>query len=266
MKKCILLTIVSLFSIGIITAQNDTIYIMKDGNIIYHQNVSEIDSIIFYKPIMKNYFTFIDQRDSNIYKAVIIANQVWMAENLKYLPSVVGTATISSTNPYYYVYDYDGTDVKAAKSTTNYNTYGVLYNWLAAMDGNASSDTNPSDVRGVCPVGWHLPSTSEWAELIDALGGENAGGKLKEIGTTHWKKPNTGATNESGFTALPGGTFYNLNFLNMGFTGYWWTSTQLSSTIKAYYQYANYDDTEVNFNFGYIVNEELGLSIRCVKD
>lgn len=171
---------------------------------------------------------FTDPRDGNHYNVVKIGNQVWMAENLKYLPSVVGSGTGSLTIPYYYVYGYNGTDVAAAKGTANYTTYGVLYNWPAAMAGSASSAANPSGVQGVCPTGWHLPSDAEWTQLTDYLGGEGvAGGKLKEAGTAHWQSPNTGATNETGFTALPGGYRYDDgSFDGIGDGGFWWSATE----------------------------------------
>jgi uncharacterized protein (TIGR02145 family) len=141
------------------------------------------------------YSTIKDARDNQTYRIVTIGSQTWMAENLKYLPSVVRPRTGSKTTPHYYVYGYDGTNVTDAKATANYNTYGVLYNWPAAMNGTASSTTNPSGVQGVCPDGWHLPSDAEWTELTDYLGGAiDAGGKLKETGTTHWNSPNTSAT------------------------------------------------------------------------
>ena len=94
---------------------------------------------------------FIDSRDSNIYPTVQIGTQCWMAKNLAYLPSVVGPLTGSETTPYYYVYGYDGTDVSAAKATSNYTTYGVLYNWPAASTA--------------CPIGWHLPTDAEYREI-----------------------------------------------------------------------------------------------------
>ncbi len=129
--------------------------------------------------LLNNGFT--DSRDGTHYNAVKIGNQVWMAENLKYLPSVVGPGTGSQTTPYYYVYGYDSTVVADAKATSNYTTYGVLYNWPAAMNEATSSSSNPSGVQGACPTGWHLPSDAEWTELTDYLGGTSvAGGKLKE--------------------------------------------------------------------------------------
>ena len=122
-----------------------------------------------------------DSRDSQIYQYKTIGTQVWMTENLAYLPSVVGPGTGSNSTAYYYVYGYDGTDVDAAKATSNYTTYGVLYNWPAAMSGAASSSADPSGVQGICPTGWHLPSDAEWTTLTDYLEGESvAGGKMKE--------------------------------------------------------------------------------------
>ena len=208
--------------------------------------------------------TFTDTRDGKVYQTVVIGTQEWMAENLAYLPSVVSPGTGSNTTSYYYVYGYDGTNVTDAKATSNYTTYGVLYNWPAAMAGSASSNANPSGVQGVCPAGWHLPSDAEWTELTDYLGGKSvAGGKLKETGTTHWASPNTGATNETGFTALPGGSRYNNgNFTNIRYHGGWWSSTEYG-TYLAWYRYAGYNFSDVGrLNYG----KEVGFSVRCVRD
>jgi uncharacterized protein (TIGR02145 family) len=211
-------------------------------------------------------FHFIPCTDSegNHYAVVTIGLQTWMAENLKYLPGVVGPGTGSETIPYYYVYGYNGTDVTAAKATSNFTTYGVLYNWPAAMAGSASSATNPSGVQGVCPAGWHLPSDAEWTQLTDYLGGESvAGGKLKETGTAHWNSPNTGATNETGFTALPGG-YRDINgtFLSIGHHGFWWSATENYAT-NAWYRFMFYNYSNVVRLYG---SKELGFSVRCVRD
>ncbi len=208
--------------------------------------------------------SFTDSRDGNKYNWVQIGNQIWMAENLRYLPRVVGPATGSQTTQYYYVYGYNGANVADAKATANYNTYGVLYNWPAAMAGSASSTANPSGVQGVCPTGWHLPSDAEWTELIDYLGGRIvAGGKLKETGTTHWASPNTGATNETGFTALPGGSRGSVGSFNyVGYLGFWWSASEIS-TDYAWGRAMHYDYSYVS-RFNYF--KELGFSVRCVRD
>lgn len=212
-------------------------------------------------------FTFTECKDGdNIYYPVVnIGTRTWMAENLKYLPSIVGSATGSSTTQYYYVYGYNGTVVADAKATANYANYGVLYNWPAAMAGAASSTANPSGVQGVCPTGWHLPSNAEWTELTDYLGGTSvAGDKLKETGTMHWNNPNTGATNETGFTALPGGLRgMDGSFDFIGSLGYCWSATEFN-TSNVWYRYLYYGDSPVYWNSG--GNKEVGYSVRCVRD
>jgi len=268
LKKVSLATFLTfVLSFSSVFAQNDTIYIMKSGAIAGQYNVNtEVDSVIFYKPTIeeKTRGTFTDSRDGNEYNWVQIGDQVWMAENLKYLPSVVGPGTGSQTTPHYYVYGYNGTNVADAKATDNYATYGVLYNWTAAMDGEASSTTNPSGIQGVCPAGWHLPSDAEWTELTDYLGGtSDAGGKLKETGTTHWNSPNTGATNETGFTALPGGYRYDFGtFYYIGFYGYWWSASEFNAT-SAWYRGMGYSNSNVGRDYYY---KELGFSVRCLRD
>ncbi len=197
----------------------------------------------------KNSFT--DPRDGYVYKTVTIGNKVWMAENLRYLPSVVDPQMASNTTPYYYVYEYSGTSVNDAKATENYNTYGVLYNWTAACSS--------------CPNGWHLPSDAEWTQLIDYFGGYGiAGGKLKETGTSHWYSPNTGATNDSNFTAIPGGyRFYDGSFRDLGRISNWWTATE-SNVDEAWNRDMRYNSTTVYRGSTNV--KGLGFSVRCVKN
>lgn len=210
--------------------------------------------------------SFIDSRDGNQYKSVTIGSQVWMIENLRYLPNVMGSDTYSLTNPCYYVYGYNGTSVSEAKATTNYNTYGVLYNWPAAMNGASSSSANPSGVQGVCPTGWHLPSDMEWRDLTTYLGGESvAGGKLKESGYTHWEAPNAGATNETGFTALPGGGSTTPFFCDLEYYGNWWSATEINST-RAWTTYLNSYTTYLGIYSDSRNAKAYGFSVRCVKD
>ena len=270
LKKVSLATFLTfVLSFSSVFAQNDTMYIMKSGAIVGQYNVNtEVDSVIFYKPTIKEPTsgTFTDSRDGNEYNWVKIGDQVWMAENLAYLPSVnmVADGSEDAAGSYYYVYGYDGTNVAEAKATDNYATYGVLYNCTAAMNGEASSTTNPSGIQGVCPAGWHLPSDAEWTELTDYLGGTSvAGGKLKETGTTHWASPNTGATNETGFTALPGGyRIDNGSFGDIGYYGFWWSATG-SNAADAWFRYMDYSNSSVSRSNYF---KEVGFSVRCVRD
>ncbi|MFC2089647.1 FISUMP domain-containing protein [Bacteroidota bacterium] len=177
-------------------------------------------------------FSFIDSRDENIYRIVEIGNQVWMAENLRY------DAGIGS---WFY------------ENNTFYEaTYGYLYDWETA--------------QSVCPAGWHLPSDVEWKELASNLGGaEIAGGKLKETETIHWKSPNEGATNETRFNALPGGTRSSNNeYGNVGYRGFWWSSSELNDNIElAWEVMLSFRDSSFQIDFG---GKKHLHSVRCLKD
>ncbi len=171
----------------------------------------------------------IDPRDGQTYEIVIIGNQTWMAENLNY----------QTTNSWWY-----------DNSSTNGDIYGMLYTWDAAQTA--------------CPSGWHLPSDGEWKVLTDFLGGAYvAGGKMKEAGTVHWNAPNTGATNSSGFTALPGGYRDTSGlFYFLGPYGYWWSSTEYTSGL-AWGRYMDYDDDQGDRGFD---TKASGYNVRCIKN
>jgi uncharacterized protein (TIGR02145 family)/uncharacterized repeat protein (TIGR02543 family) len=197
-----------------------------------------------------------DSRDDNVYQTVAIGNQIWMAENLRYLPDTVHSnadfeTAGNSSQPGYGIYGYNGSVVAEAKAVANYSTYGVLYNWYAVNEN-------------VCPIGWHVPTDAEWTTLTDYLGGTSvAGGKLKETGTTHWNSPNNGATNETGFTALPGGfRSYGGTFGTVGSSGYWWSSAEYSTT-SAWSRNMSYDGSSVD-SYGY--GKQDGFSVRCLRD
>ncbi len=200
----------------------------------------------------------------NTYRTIRIGEQIWMAENLAYLPSVSPSSLGSTTEPHYYVFGYEGSDTGEAMVTHNYNIYGVLYNWPAAMNGANSSNSNPSGVQGVCPSGWHLPSDSEWKELVDFLGGESiAGGKLKEAGYNHWLEPNAGANNSSGFTALPGGNRGTDGLILWeSYFGHWWSSTKYDDS-KAFLRILSYSIGDIGKSYNPF---EFACSVRCVKD
>lgn len=207
----------------------------------------------------------IQDADGNYYNILALGTQIWMAGNLKTtsyndgttIPHVTDPATWQTmTTPAYAWYDND--------EATNKDIYGALYNWHTVNTGK------------LCPYGWHVPDDEEWKTLemflgmsqsqADAFGirmTENEGGKLKETGFTHWLNPNTGATNVTGFTALPGGnrdisgTFYLKSYMAL-----WWSSSLNASTIPIY--------RSLYYNEGGIEragsNTKDGLSIRCIKD
>ena len=212
--------------------------------------------------------TFTDTRDNHVYKYISVGEQVWMAENLAYLPEVAGPATNSLTSPYYYVYGYNGTDVATAKATNNFITYGVIYNWPAAMAGSASSNANPSGVQGVCPAGWHLPSDAEWEELKTWLTNNGHSGTegtaLKT--TTGWDSDGNG-TDSYGFSGLPGGfRNYTGQFLSIGLYGCFWSATEYINQYEpdiVWYWPLRYNATSFNRDY---YGKDYAFSVRCVKD
>ena len=184
------------------------------------------------------------------YSSVQIGEQCWFSENCRYLPSVSPSSEGNETDPYYYVSGYQGTDVVDAQATDNYATYGALYNWPAVM------------TEVICPSGWHIPSEGEFTELTEFLGGEGvAGGKMKEVGYDHWNSPNTGATNSSGWTGLPGGERYTTGFPDMGNNGVWWSASESGS----YSWFRALSDVNDDVFIG---NDDRvnGFSARCVRD
>jgi uncharacterized protein (TIGR02145 family) len=200
--------------------------------------------------------------DGNVYGTTTVGNKLWMAENLKTTRYADGTPLTLWLDTYYpsslkaYCW-YDG-------NINNKDVYGALYTWSAAMNGESPSNSKPSGIQGVCPTGWHLPSDAEWTQLIISLGGEfSAGGKLKEAGTSHWESPNTGATNESGFTALPGGTRSGRNFSGMGKYGYWWSTTFL---VEDFITHSLKNDSNSARSEQTMGDPYLCLSVRCLKD
>jgi uncharacterized protein (TIGR02145 family) len=190
--------------------------------------------------------------DGNVYKTITIGSQTWMAENLKTTKYRNGDPISNETGSWASLvtgaYSWYNNDV------TNKVTYGGLYNWYAVADN-----------RNIAPVGWHVATDDEWTTLTTFLGGENvAGGKLKETGMTNWLSPNTGATNSSGFTALPGGyrNYNNITFRSVGYYGHWWSSTA-NDAAGAWYRVLYYDFAYVGRNPTF---KQGGVSVRCVRD
>ena len=185
--------------------------------------------------------SFTDTRDNEYYKWVEIGSQIWMTENLNYKIA-------------YGSWCYDDKE-------SNCNTYGRLYNWETA--------------KKICPDGWHLPTDEEWKEMERYLGmsinesekklyrGTDEGGKLKETSLSYWKAPNEGSTNESGFSALPGGyrsVFGVFNYI--GNIAYFWSSSEYNST-NVWSRTLYYNNSKVNRYFN---SKEYNFSVRCIKD
>lgn len=195
--------------------------------------------------------TFTDSRDTRTYHYVKIGGQFWMAENLAYLPVVSQPASMSATDPHYYVYGYDGTDENTAKATANYSTYGVLYNWAASL--------------AACPAGWHLPNKAEFTTLIDHMGGDAiAGYKMKSMhGWNDNAGKNGNGDNSYGFTALPGGDLEGTGvFLNLKDYGSFWTSGADGDANGLMWLLDN-------FNVGAFLHsypKSIGVSVRCIKN
>lgn len=191
--------------------------------------------------------TTVTDYDGNVYHTVTIGNQVWLKENLKSIHYADGT-------PIPDVVAYNNSDSMA-------QIYGRLYTWNAA-----TRDSTGSNVQGVSPSGWHVPSDAEWKELENYLGGSSvAGGKMKTEGTVHWLNPNTGATNSSGFSALPAGEWdpnNSPNFRLLNQYAVFWTSTSVGAS-KARERYLAYNKSSCTTFDWY---KTLKYSIRCVRN
>lgn len=256
MKTISKIILALLFTCNLAIAQ-DTLYIYQNGSVAIKSAINKIDSISFYKTGTSTSGNMVTDIDGNIYHTVTIGTQVWMVENLKVthyrngdaIPNVTDNASWSGlTSGAYCWYNNDEASYKT--------TYGAIYNWYAVNDS-----------RSICPVGWHVPSDFEWTVLTTYLGGESvAGGKLQESGTTHWNSPNEGATNETGFSALPGG-WRNLvgSFYFIGSQGNWGSSTENQVQNQKFYSRSidQYTGVSVLRNN---LDKKSGVSIRCIKD
>jgi uncharacterized protein (TIGR02145 family) len=222
--------------------------------------------------------------DGNIYGTIKIGDQCWMKENLKAIHYADGTPLVRGTGStdtrrdttIRFYFDYQD-DVR------NSDTFGRLYVWKAAVKGYSTElDNNPSNIQGVCPDGWHLPSDSEWKELEMYLGmsedeayerdwrGSIEGGMLKDTGTAQWYFPNTGATNESGFTALPSGyRTMEGTYWDLGRRASFWSSTNhiaANHTHNPAYRILQYDEARTWRYRGFHGYLSYARSVRCVKD
>jgi uncharacterized protein (TIGR02145 family) len=225
----------------------------KQVIIIPDTSFTKVSSTILFNNSLK-YENVLDHEGTS-YRTILIGNQIWMAENLRVVTFRNGDS-IPTTTPYnqdissnsnaIYQWVYNGNSIFIPN-------YGRLYTW------NVVKDT-----RGVCPVGWKVPSDQDWAELVQYVGGESvAGGNLKETDTIHWYPPNSYATNKFGFTGLPG--YYRNDKLKrhtIGHEGYWWTATNYDTTTAYCYGLSN----ESNYIDYTQFPKNRGLSIRCIKN
>jgi len=190
--------------------------------------------------------------DGNVYNTIVIGTQTWMLENFKATKYSNGDAIANVTDSASWIGLSTGAYCNYENKAGNSATYGRLYNWFAVNDS-----------RNIAPTGWHAATATDWATLIDYLGGKDAGGKLKEAGVTHWISPNMDADNSSGFTALPGGYRFNDGlFSRLGSNGFWWTATE-NNSLTAFYRKLGTDHMDCDLDTLYKVD---GLSIRCLKD
>jgi uncharacterized protein (TIGR02145 family) len=180
-------------------------------------------------------------------------SQVWMTTNLDVTTYRNGDPIPQVTDPTQWAGLTTGAWCYNNNDPANGAIYGKLYNWYAVNDS-----------RGLAPQGWHIPSDAEWTTLSTCLGGEIvAGGAMKEVGTTHWSTPNTGASNSSGFAGLPGGyRGYSGMFANVGGFGSWWSSTE-SGASAAWFRYLTYGVGDLGRDGDY---ETSGFSVRCLRD
>jgi len=190
--------------------------------------------------------------DGNIYPVIEIGNQCWTKENLKTTKYADGSVIPNVTDSLLWQELTYGAWANYENSAGNDSVYGKLYNWYTV-----------TDPRNICPAGWHVPSDAEWTTLTDFLGGESfAGGKMKT--TTGWQAPNTVATNESGFSGLPGGNRgpNTSPFVSVGYSGNWWSSSE-DDTGFVWYRYLYYSSGNVSRSSS---NQLNGFSIRCLRD
>ncbi|HRY32004.1 MAG TPA: FISUMP domain-containing protein [Bacteroidales bacterium] len=217
--------------------------------------------ITFTSPTFTCGSSFTDTRDGQVYNTVQIGTQCWMQQNLN-----IGVMIPNNQNPgdnqviEKYCYSDD---------ILNCSIYGGQYNWNEMMQY-----TTVQGVQGICPAAWHIPTDQEWCALLTfldpavdcdlpGLSGINGGGKMKETGTVHWNTPNTGATNESGFTVLPAGYHYYTGLSDgLGLNTWFWSSSE-SVALKAYYRYLYYNAAKVGWGN---VDKSNGFSVRCLRD
>ncbi len=277
-RKFYLLAIAAIIIfIGFVSTDSSADYVCGDANSDGLLNVSDAVFIINYVfiggpapdpnccvPDIPVCPSTVTDYDGNVYQTVLIGDRCWMMENLKVthyrngdpIPHVTSNSSWGGLSTGAYCdFNNEGGNVE---------TYGRLYNWYAVNDS-----------RPIAPKGWHVPTDTEWKQLERYLGmsqtdannigwrGTDEGGKLKEAGTVHWSTPNSGATNASGFTALPGGVRYDDGaFYGMGIYAFFWSSSEYVGNL-VWGRALSHQNAQIGRDYN---NKRLGISIRCVKD
>jgi uncharacterized protein (TIGR02145 family) len=200
----------------------------------------------------KTYTGSVTDYDGNLYNTITIGSQIWFRENLKVTHYRNGDAIPNTTNSYAWIHDSTAAYCWYNNDLANKDIYGALYNFYVVE--NAS---------GICPAGWHVPSEPEWTVMINSIGQTNVGGGMLKD-TTLWTSPNSGATNSSGFTALPTGCrgYDDARFHSLGLNTWFWTSTLDGQSVPRVYFLVNNSATITS----YANPKRDGFSIRCIKD
>jgi len=208
--------------------------------------------------LLKTFTGTVTDVENNVYNTVTIGTQVWMAENLRTTKYNDGTSiTLVADGVAWAALTTEGYCWYNNDKATYKTPYGGLYNWYAVNPANNGG-------KNVCPEGWKVPGDDQWTSLADFLGGNmGSGGRLKEAGMEHWLSPNTGATNETGFTALPGGNrSANGEYVGINTGGNWWSLTEYEIN-SAWNRYLNSANSHVHPQFW---GKRNGVSVRCIKD
>jgi len=258
MKKKLFTLLIIALAISGLHAQDLQIH-KTDGTIIT-VSLNAIDSITFIDSggdFVCGVSTVTDI-DGNIYNTVLIGDQCWMKENLKTTQYRNGTTIENPTGNSDWQNNTTGAYAWYHNDINWKDSYSALYNWHAVNNAN-----------GLCPTGWHVPTDAEFTAMTNHLGGTSvAGGKMKSTRTMpdphpRWESPNTGATNESNWSGLPGGYRHTSGSFNyIGYFGYWWSATEISTT-DAWFRKLYYNFGSVN-RYGYYKTD--GFSVRCLRD
>jgi len=228
------------------TVQRDAIVSPATGLVIFNTTTNSLET--------KNSSGWVALSSSFVaLPTIVIGTQQWMRENLDVLTYRNGDIIPQVTDPTAWAALTTGAWCYYNNDVANGAIYGKLYNWYAV-----------TDPRGLAPLGWHIPTNTEWTILTTTLGGEPvAGGKMKATGTTRWTSPNTSATNESGFAGLPGGIRgTNGVYSTVGTHSFWWSVTEAGSSDA----WDNNLTNSSSYSVTDVWSKPLGFSVRCVRD